>query len=497
MNQRLLASIVFSASTLLPLCADEPDFGEKTAQELQAQSQKLFGFNNPLNRPADSTDYIPRQNATAQQRVLLAQGLKAEFVTRNVAVNGDMIAFWPNATNPTHLIVCIEQDRAAGGVNPGVQRVNLATGIVETILYGTKGCDGIRTTPWGTILATEEEDDGRAYEILDPLSTTGHWIENRATGTIRTAINGAAASSKIAQRLALPTMAWEGLAVLPSGVVIAGDELRPGTGANNRDGGSIFKFVPDAPNSGNQISDLSQSPLVSGKTYAMVISCQAPSSSSFPQYGQGCEVGVGAWVRVDPLNARADANTKGATGYYRPEDLHQDPTYAGVGVRFCWTNTGNEGSQNYAEVMCGIDNNPRPSLPNEWFRSADNNNFLTETGTARANATTVEVNRFVEGDLRFNSFDNLDFQPKTGNLYVVEDHPYGEIFACLPDGKDRDIKTDGCVAVLSVADPDAEPTGFIFDASGETAYVILQHGQQPSGMLGTDDVLKITGFKVK
>jgi len=33
-------------------------------------------------------------------------------------------------------------------------------------------------------------------------------------------------------RAALPTMAWEGLAVLPSGVVIAGDELRPGSPAN-------------------------------------------------------------------------------------------------------------------------------------------------------------------------------------------------------------------------------------------------------------------------
>ncbi len=500
LSQRWLTSTLLASASLLSTTAvqaDEPDFGEKTEQTLTAQSEKLFGFKNPLARPANPTDYVPRQNASAAQRVLLANGLKAEFVTRNVAVNGDMIALWPNATNPTHLVVCIEQDRAAGGTNPGVQRVNLQTGAVETILYGTKGCDGIRTTPWGTVLATEEEDDGRAYEILDPLTTTGHWVEDRASGLIRTVVNGASTSTKIVQRTALPTMAWEGLAVLPNGVVIAGDELRPGTGGANRDGGAIFKFIPNTPHLSGAISDLNQSPLVAGKTYAMVASCQPKSSSSFPQYGQGCEIGEGAWLRVNPLTARADANAKGATGYYRPEDLHEDPAYPGPGVRFCWTNTGNESVRNYAEVMCGIDSNPLPALPNEWFRSSDNNYFLTDGGTARANATTVTVNRFVEGDLRFNSMDNLDFQPKTGNVYVIEDHQYGEVFACLPDGGDRDIKTDGCVAMLSVTDPDSEPTGFIFDASGETAYVIIQHGEQPAGMVGTDDLLKITGFKVK
>lgn len=498
--QRWLPGALLASASLFAvpsIQADEPDFGEKSEQTLKAQSEKLFGFNNPLSRPADSSDYVPRQTATAAQRVLLANGLKAEYVTRNVAVNADMIALWPNAVNPTHLIVCIEQDRATGGTNPGVQRVALSDGNVSTILFGTKGCDGIRTTPWGTILATEEEDDGRAYEIIDPLTTTGHWIEDRATGVIRTAINGASTSTKIVQRTALPTMAWEGLAVLPSGVVIAGDELRPGTGGANLDGGAIFKFIPNVPHLSGVIGDLNQSPLVAGKTYAIAVSCQAKSSSSFPQYGQGCEIGVGAWLRVNPLQARADANAKGATGYYRPEDLHQDPAYTGPGVRFCFTNTGNEGSNNYAEVMCGIDNNPLPSLPNEWFRASDNNFFLAESGTARANATTVTMNRFLEGDLRANSFDNLDFQPKTGNLYVVEDHQYGEIYACLPDGDDRDIKADGCVAMLSVTDPDSEPTGFIFDARGETAYVNIQHGEQPAGMGGTDDLLKITGFKVK
>jgi len=62
---------------------------------------------------------------------------------------------------------------------------------------------------------------------------------------------------------------------------------------------------------------------------------------------------------------------------------------------------------------------------------------------------------FVEGDGDFNSIDNLAFQPHSGNLYVIEDHSNGDVFACLPDGADRDIKSDGCVKILSVRDRSA------------------------------------------
>jgi len=74
----------------------------------------------------------------------------------------------------------------------------------------------------------------------------------------------------------------------------------------------------------------------------MRVDCREDSSGSFPQYGQGCEIGNAAWVPVSAANARDDADAAGATGYYRPEDLHMDPTFEGEGVRFCWTNTGRE-----------------------------------------------------------------------------------------------------------------------------------------------------------
>ena len=106
------------------------------------------------------------------------------------------------------------------------------------------------------------------------------------------------------------------------------------------------------------------------------------------------------------------------------------------------------------------------------------------------------------------SHDNLDFQPYTGNVYAIEDFRFGDIWACLPDGMDRNDATDGCKRMLSVRDPNAEPTGFIFDGTGEVAYYNVQHGQQHPGLLDvvsnptpgeegfTDDLIKITGFKI-
>ena len=149
-------------------------------------------------------------------------------------------------------------------------------------------------------------------------------------------------------------------------------------------------------------------------------------------------------------------------------------------IPLCWTKTSNEAGKNYGEVVCGVDSAP-----------------LTASSTQR----TVAVNRFLEGDTDLNQPDNIAFQPVTGNLYVIEDHDNGDIWACLPDGADRDIKTDGCVKILSVKDSSAEPTGFFFAPDGKTAYVSIQHSDDALMTnlddYGTDDILKITGFKVK
>jgi len=475
--------------------ADETDFdfGTKIEKQLHSKSEKLFGIKKPIHDSAATTigSYRTKTQAASEQ-LKITQSLSVEYLTRQAANKTDMLAFWPTDEAASHLISCVEGKReeiTAGKYNPSVQRINLQTGAVSTILRGMQGCDGVRRTSWGSILVTEERSDGNAYEILNPLMTTEKTIIDRATGEISDPVN-------IAKRDALPTMSWEGLTVLDNGVVIAGDELRPGTANLDADGGAIFKFVPDTFYAATgTIDTLDDSPLVSGKTYAMTVSCREISSSKFPQYGQGCEIGQGAWVNVNASEARAEASKKGATGHYRPEDLHQDLMYVGNGMRFCWTNTGRERAENYGEVICAIDNNIDASNSINDARTG-----FTYLATESGQYATFAANRFIEGDPDFNSVDNIAFQPMTGNLYVIEDHPNGDIFACLPDGADRDIKTDGCVKILSVMDSSAEPTGFIFSADGKTAYLSIQHSNDDNMPLhddyATDDILKITGFKI-
>jgi len=457
------------------------DFGKRVEKLLDAKSTKLFGVKKPIKESFNGTlERAPGQ--AAQDLIILAKGLKAEILTRNAADKADMFALWPDDKTASYLIFCIEGSRELIGTlpsginkyNPSVQRINANTGEVETILRGMNRCDGIRRTPWNTVLVTEETDDGAAYEIIDPLTITNNSVLDRTTGEIISADGNP--STNIVKRDSLPTMAWEGLTVLSSGVVIAGDELRPGSAAPDVDGGALFKFVPAVANNGTPIADLSESPLVAGSVFALQVSCV----NSKQQFGQGCEIGNGAWVPVNAATARIDADANGATGYYRPEDLHQDPVYQGEGVRFCWTNTGNKGASNYGEIICGIDSDPL---------------------VADINTRTVIVNRFLEGDPDMNQPDNLAFQPKTGNVYVIEDNPNGDVFACLPDGADRDIKSDGCVKILSLKDPSAEPTGFEFTGDGKTAFVSIQHSNDDLMPLfdefRTDDIVKITGFKIK
>lgn len=477
MRKLLLITVAFVAAQ--PALAD--DFGATVEAMLKERSSALFGIEAavPASAPETPEEGYRQPGHGPDDALTVAGGLKAEFVTREVADSLDMMAFYP-LEKPTHLVGCIEGDREEIGkladgspkFNPSVQRIELATGKVETLLRGMTSCDGIRTTPWNTILATEEEDDGKAYEILKPLEIRDATVKDRTTGETT--------SPDIAVRLALPTMAWEGFAITPEGVTYGGDELRPGTAGPEADGGAIFKFIPAEPWDGAPVTSLAASPLAAGKVYAFRASCQGSKA----QYGQGCEIGAGDWVEVEARNARTDALDKGATGFYRPEDLHADPAYKGPGIRFCGANTGNEAARNYAEVICTVDTAPL-AVP-----AAD--------AEGKIEFTTV-VNRFVEGDGDFNSFDNLDFQPGTGILYVVEDHPNGDVFACLPDGGDRDAKTDGCLRVLSVKDTSAEPTGFIFDATGTVAYVSVQHSDDTAmpkvDDYGTDDLIRITGFK--
>jgi len=457
------------------------DFGKEREDALQAQADDLFGgIGEPLAATAAT---VP--NAAGDESAELASGLEVSDVLSGdpnggpegkLGQNADMIAFYPTDSRPRWAIVCIEN----GTDSPGVQRLRLRgrnRGQVETILSGTRSCDGIRRTPWNTIIATEEREDGWALEIYDPLETTAVAFD-RATGLL----SGEDAGN-VKTRPALGRFAWEGLHVFEDGTVIAGDELGPKNRAN---GGAMFKFVSDRKPGGpastgflsNPVNHAS-SPFAEGKLYTLEV-------GDAENRGQGNQRGLGRWIGpIDPAIARAEGQAKG-TGFYRPEDLHADPIALAKGdVRVCWTNTGNVDIGNYGEVLCLDD----------------------RTDAAANTGMTPEVQEFLQGNPYMNQPDNLAFQPRTGIVYVIEDSPTingeekpGDIWACLRDGADRDLQSDGCVLVASVTTEGAEPTGFTFDASGKRAYLNIQHSPDDPTTpdldeSSFDEMLVIDGFE--
>ena len=238
MRTLLLASIAGLSLLAGAAAADGDGFGSFRDQLLRAQSIKLFGVDEPLAASSGESITAAVANADPTRLVALARGLHARVVSAaiNLGANVDMMAPWPDDRNPTHLIVCNEQ----GVANPGVQRVRLADGSVETILTGTISCDPSKRTPWGTIIVGEENGNtGWVIEIIDPLHTTGVLFD-RAAGTF----SGGVGAANLAVRPAFGRTSFEGIGLYPNSVMYYGDENRP---SNGTAGGAYFKFIPTNP----------------------------------------------------------------------------------------------------------------------------------------------------------------------------------------------------------------------------------------------------------
>ncbi len=480
----LLALALLAAVAVPAVALTFVDFGADRDATLRSQASNLYGgIGNPL---AANGPIVP--GAAGASSVGLASGLHVAQVlrgnvsgpaTEKLASNADQIAFWPTDDDPKWAFVCIEN----GTTVPGVQRVKLTgadRGTVETVLTGTDGCDGIRRTPWGTILATEEDTSSTALEIYKPVNTTGVTYD-RTTVTVTDTV-GEDESANVVPRPAIGHFAFEGLAIYADGTLYGGDELGP---SGRRNGGAIFKFVPQTPATDRtpleqekldkpKFKDLS--PFAAGDLYTLEL--------GGGNNGQGNQLGTGRWQGpIDAANASAEGVAKG-TGFYRPEDMDIDPIALAAGtVRFCWTNTGNAGIANFGEVLC-LEDRPLAGQP---------------TGQQ------PEVQQFLTGNAELNQPDNIEFQPKTGIVYVILDTPRvngtsvpGDVWACLRDGADLGFETDGCVRVMTVKTAGSEPTGLRFNAAGTRAYLDIQHSpNNPNTALDEasfDEMLVIDGF---
>jgi secreted PhoX family phosphatase len=457
------------------------DFGLDEQNLLASKSQVLFGLGKPIDDSSQNSIDQATAEADPADLVTLANGLSAKVVTAaaNAGPNIDMMAPWPNATNPTWLIACNEQ----GTGDPGVQRINISTGVVETIVVsGLTSCDPARATPWGTIVFAEEDGpNGQLFEVIDPLNTTGVAIQGGTpTCTSPPAAAACTGATNIVERTAVGNLSFEGIGITPNGVMYYGDELRP---SNGTPGGAYFKFVPSCAPAGTcptgtlpgatNADKLENSPLTDGTIFGLRLGKRGTAPGT--DYGQGTETGLGSWIEVPGLNLTSQAGTLKLTGYYRPEDLEFDfEAIADGDVRLCANNTGNEEvDQAYGSTICLTDGTLE--------QAADN-------------TATPEVQFLVIGNPEFAMMDNIAYQPGRGNWIIHEDGDQllgnNDLWDCLPDGADDNLLSDGCVRIGTLNDLEAEWTGGIFDASGKRFFVSVQHNVTGHGV-----VLVITGWK--
>ena len=493
-----LALVGLTSRTIATHPHSDGDFGSFVADVLADRSEQLFGIGRPLEESALG----PYDGADNLQAIKVAQGLHVSLVSSNVASAADQIALWPDDDHPKFLFVCDEET-----TDPAVQRVDLskpAASNATTIIKGLSSCDPVRRTPWGTIIVAEEAGaTGGFYELFEPDK-----INTVISVTDRD--GGVTSDPRLVKRKAVGSLSFESFAIKEDGTMIYGDELAPSGG---KAGGGIYKFVPAVPYQGNgPITVPGLSPFATGLVYGLRVAAQGSAN-----WGQGAETGNGAWVAVNlaganVVDAKGNIILRNAqalqlfTGYYRPEDMDIDPIALEDGIfRACWANTGRmshtdsslvENSGVKPEIMCLVENPPSTFAPSP------------------VTGTIPTVDRFVAGSEERGMFDNVAFQPHTGNLVILEDNSVdsvtnlnplttekrgNDLWICLPDGDDDDVLTDGCVRFASVRDTSAEPTGFIFRGSGESGYVNIQHRavNDAAGNTNHGALVKISGFKVK
>ena len=467
----IITALGLAASSTAALAHDNHhfDFGQFRDRALLHHSRQLFGVSGPLT--SASTESVDAVTAEANPLSMLttARSLRARVVSADASLgaNIDMMALWPNAKHPTYIIACNEQ----GADKPGVQRINIQTGSVETILTGTTSCDPAHVTPWGTVVIAEEHgSSGRMFEILDPLHTTNVTINN--------ADNTTSDPAHVVYRPAVGNLSFEGVAIFPNGVMYYGDENRPSIGTA---GGAYFKFIPSKLwENGKAITNLADSPLADGQVYGLRLG----KRHSNTDYGQGTNTGLGTWVPVVNsygADLRAVAAELPLTGYYRPEDADIDAKSLAKGqVRLCANNTGNESSdKSWGETICITDGS---------------------LSDAAQNLATPEVQYFVSGNKDFSMMDNIAYQPGRGNWVMHEDrdavemsgdgYPFNDsIWMCLEDGGDIDTLSDGCIRIMTLNDLHAESTGGLFDAYGKR-YFSIQHN-----ITGHGTIVEVTGWR--
>ena len=334
-------------------------------------------------------------------------------------------------TNEVRAALDLDGDGVREGSYGSLSVTDLETGETKLLVQRSdwEALDGIKWTPWGTLLFAEEvitsafpdadapqADCGLLYEVaLDPQDPS-------------TAVS-------VTVRPAVGSVSHEGIAIDSAGDLYVIDEFASG---------SIYRFTPD------RRGDLS-----SGQLYALEV-----VGFDFADYNPSdgdatldARTGAARWVPLDrtqsQINARVAAQAANGTPYGRPEDLEivDGVLYAAIT------------SEN---AVLAIDLKGKDPFVSLFVKSGRNVPVETSTVTGLDNP------------------DNLAIDSH-GNVYVIEDNSPGDIWCATPD-KDGDGLADAVVLFASLATPGSEPTGLYFGKDPKVAYVNVQHASSGNDM---------------
>lgn len=217
--------------------------------------------------------------------------------TQQLVADETVLDIYPGADDLTDMNTVNETGQQAGrflyrthetGADGAVSVVDLRTGEAKVLVQRAdwNRLDGLRWTPWGTLLFAEETAGGRLFEItLDPSDPT--------------------VAVEVVERTEAGVLRHEGIEALADGTVFVIDELN---------GGSIYKFEPSAR------GDLSD-----GQLYALKLTGLTDAQQLWNQATFAEKVGAFEWVALDMasvvIDTDAAANAVHATEFGRPEDV--------------------------------------------------------------------------------------------------------------------------------------------------------------------------------
>ena len=396
----------------------------------------LFDFTG-LKLSADTESWDP--SAPWMVPVGFQQAVIADEGALNIYDNGrddwhDMIASNEIGKDAGRYVYRTHEvyDEPEGGA---VSVVDMLTGRASVVLQKSdwRALDGIRWTPWRTLLVGEEVQGGRLFEI----------VLDRADLTVGVALD----------RPALGRMAHEGIEVDEAGAVYMVDEFRGlsedsvalGNACDGQlpCGGGIYKFVPQ------HFGDLSR-----GQLYVLKI------ASGDRVEGTGSAVWVGP---IAPPDARRSGTRAGGQSYQRPEDLELigDVLY----VAITEGTPGADGGERYHGRVIALD------------LSA-----MTVTDFVKPGVNVPREPLSGDGVVGWAGFDNPDnlAESPDGRLVIVEDKAPSDIWFADPDAN-GDGFADRLLLFASLSDPGAEASGIYFRPGDPALLVNIQHSAANDG----------------